>query len=65
MQYHQYRNGRYPIPNDDIEQNRDNTKHAMQQELLDGLLFYAPLGPDPRRIIDLCTGTGLWAIDGG
>ncbi len=32
-QYHQYRNGRYPIPNDDAEQNRDDMKHALTMEL--------------------------------
>lgn len=33
LQYHQYRHGRYPIPNDDEEQNRDDMKHAMMLEL--------------------------------
>lgn len=31
--YHSYRNGRYPIPNDNIEQNREDMKHAMMLEL--------------------------------
>ncbi|KAB5578083.1 S-adenosyl-L-methionine-dependent methyltransferase [Coniochaeta sp. 2T2.1] len=61
--YHQYRNGRYPIPNDDMEQNRDDMKHAMMLELTDGKLFYAPIGDHPQKIIDLGTGTGIWAVD--
>lgn len=31
--YHSYKNGRYPIPNDDQEQNREDMKHAMMMEL--------------------------------
>ncbi|KAH8896217.1 S-adenosyl-L-methionine-dependent methyltransferase [Thozetella sp. PMI_491] len=61
--YHKYRNGRYPIPNDDVEQNRDDMKHAMMLELTDGQLFFAPIGDNPQKIIDLGTGTGIWAID--
>lgn len=31
----------------------------------DGRLFLAPIGDNPQRILDLGTGTGLWAIDMG
>lgn len=31
--YHQYKNARYPIPNDDTEQNREDMKHALMLEL--------------------------------
>lgn len=31
--YHSYRHGRYPIPNDDAEQTREETKHVMMLEL--------------------------------
>lgn len=31
--YHKYRYGRYPIPNDDREQHREDLKHAMHMEL--------------------------------
>jgi hypothetical protein len=55
--------GGYPIPNDDIEQNREDIKHAMMLELTGGKLFYAPL-KNPQKIIDIGTGTGIWAIDG-
>jgi len=30
-----------------------------------GKLFLAPLGPKPGRILDIGTGTGIWAIDVG
>ncbi|KAK5661869.1 hypothetical protein OQA88_9977 [Cercophora sp. LCS_1] len=61
--YHAYKNARYPIPNDDMEQNREDMKHALMLELTDGKLFLAPIGDAPLRIIDLGTGTGVWAID--
>jgi ubiquinone/menaquinone biosynthesis C-methylase UbiE len=63
LQYHSYKNARYPIPNDDIEQNREDMKHAMMLELTDGKLFFAPIGKHPQKVIDLATGTGIWAID--
>ncbi|KAF4126530.1 Conserved hypothetical, protein [Geosmithia morbida] len=63
--YAHFKNGRYPIPNDDQEQDREDMKHAMFMELMDGQLFYAPIGDDPRVILDVGTGTGLWAIDAG
>ncbi|RKL33119.1 hypothetical protein BFJ72_g10135 [Fusarium proliferatum] len=62
---HAFENGRrtdksrYPIPNDDAEQNRDDMKHAMI-----GNLFFSPIVQNPQKIIDLATGTGIWAIDG-
>jgi hypothetical protein len=62
--YHMYRLGRYPLPNDDDEQNREDMKHAMMLEMLDGKLFFAPIGDHPQKIIDLGTGTGIWAIEG-
>jgi SAM-dependent methyltransferase len=63
--YHRYRHGRYPIPNDEAEQNREDVLHTMMLEATDGRLFYAPLPENPQRIIDLGTGTGIWAIEMG
>ncbi len=61
--YHRYRHGRYPIPNDEAEQSREDMLHTMMMEATDGRLFYAPLGPNPQKVIDLGTGTGLWAME--
>jgi hypothetical protein len=61
--YHRYRHGRYPIPNDEAEQNREDMLHTMMMEATDGRLFYAPIDPNPQKVIDLGTGTGLWAIE--
>ncbi|KAK0620169.1 S-adenosyl-L-methionine-dependent methyltransferase [Immersiella caudata] len=63
--YHAYKHGRYPIPNDDLEQSREDMKHAMLLEMLDGRLFLAPIGPNPHKIIDIGTGTGIWAVEMG
>lgn len=61
--YHRYRHGRYPLPNDEAEQNREDMLHAMMLEATDGRLFYAPIDENPQRIADLGTGTGIWAIE--
>ncbi|RMZ77470.1 hypothetical protein DV738_g4377, partial [Chaetothyriales sp. CBS 135597] len=31
--------------------------------LLDNRLFLAPIGPEPQKVLDIGTGTGIWAID--
>ena len=56
--YQHFKNGRYPIPNDDEELNREDMKHAMLMELCDGELFYAPIGDKVQNILDIGTGTG-------
>lgn len=61
--YHRYRHGRYPLPNDEAEQNREDMMHAMMLEATNGRHFYAPIGENPQRIADLGTGTGIWAIE--
>jgi hypothetical protein len=60
--YHKYQEGRYLFPNDESEQEREDMKHAMIVNLCGGRLHYAPL-ENPHQILDLGTGTGIWAID--
>jgi len=60
--YHKYQEGRYLFPNDESEQEREDMKHSMIVNLCGGRLHYAPL-EDPREILDIGTGTGIWAID--
>jgi hypothetical protein len=43
MRYHGFRAGRYPFPNDDVEQNRDDMKHTMAQMLCHDAYFYSPV----------------------
>lgn len=60
-----YKGGtQYPIPDDDWEQERQDMKHLMMLELTNGELFLAPIGNNPQKILDIGTGTGIWAIDG-
>lgn len=62
--YQIFRYGRYPIPNDDEEINRELLKHVMFKDMLNGALYLAPIGKNPQKIIDLGTGSGEWAIEG-
>lgn len=61
--YHKYMEGRYLLPNDEPEQEREDMKHAMCVNVMDGKLHSAPVR-NPQKIIDIGTGTGIWAIDG-
>ncbi|QPC75446.1 hypothetical protein HYE68_006198 [Fusarium pseudograminearum] len=61
--YHAYLSGRYPLPNDKGEQCRELAEHILMQHLLDGELFLSDIGDEPKKIIDIGTGTGAWAID--
>jgi len=63
--YQHFKHGRYPIPNDADEQAREDMKHAMMKEVTDGVLFYAPIGDSPQLILDIGTGTGIWAMEVG
>ncbi|KAK6212228.1 hypothetical protein QIS74_10182 [Colletotrichum tabaci] len=62
--YHKFKEGRYALPNDDAEQEREDMKHAMIVTLCGGALHNAPL-ENPQNILDIGTGTGIWAIDMG
>ncbi|CAH0046699.1 unnamed protein product [Clonostachys solani] len=62
--YHKFQEGRYQFPNDEPEQEREDMKHAMVVHLCDGKLHFAPLD-NPQNILDIGTGTGIWAIDMG
>jgi SAM-dependent methyltransferase len=64
--YHAYREGEYLLPNDDPEQNRLNLVHHISRLILGGALYRAPIAdgrPPPGRILDVGTGTGIWAIE--
>jgi trans-aconitate methyltransferase len=65
--YHGYHGGKYPLPNDQIEQERLNFLHSAVYKKLNAAhpLYRAPItqGGSPARILDLGTGTGEWAID--
>ncbi|KAL8723084.1 MAG: hypothetical protein Q9225_000555 [Loekoesia sp. 1 TL-2023] len=60
--YHGYKAGSYPLPNDEQELERIDIKHHVTMLLCGGKLHFAPLA-NPRRILDIGTGTGIWAIE--
>ncbi|EEQ35411.1 conserved hypothetical protein [Microsporum canis CBS 113480] len=60
--YHAFREGIYTLPNDKEEQDRMDLVHHIYLLLLEGALHIAPIS-NPRRVLDLGTGTGLWAND--
>ncbi|KAA6406833.1 MAG: methyltransferase domain-containing [Lasallia pustulata] len=63
--YHSYKEGRYLLPNDEEEMDREDMKHHMNLILMDGRLHLAPIGSKPSKILDVGTGTGIWAIEMG
>ena len=60
--YHKFREGTYNFPNEDSEQDREDMKHAMILDLCQRLHF-APLDDNPQNVLDMGTGTGIWAIE--
>ncbi|KAH8681848.1 S-adenosyl-L-methionine-dependent methyltransferase [Xylariales sp. PMI_506] len=61
--YHGYKEGKYFLPNDAAEQDRLDLQHEVVSQLLDGWLALAPLTTTPRYVLDIGTGTGLWASE--
>ncbi|OJJ48473.1 hypothetical protein ASPZODRAFT_62115 [Penicilliopsis zonata CBS 506.65] len=61
--YQSYRRGEYLFPNDEDEQDRMDFLHHIYGMILEGRLHLAPIGDKPQRVLDIGTGTGIWAID--
>lgn len=62
-QYHSYfGDDKNPMPTDEIEQDRLDLHHELLRQLLDGKLHFAPV-EEPENILDVGTGTGIWAIE--
>ncbi|KAK1541792.1 hypothetical protein CPAR01_05179 [Colletotrichum paranaense] len=64
--YHKYKAGRYNYPNDEREMDRLDFQHELFLLTLNDRLGLAPPnepGSKVNRVLDLGTGTGIWAID--
>ncbi|RSL69594.1 hypothetical protein CEP53_002185 [Fusarium sp. AF-6] len=55
-------NAQYWGSNDEEQNNAMDINHHVQYLLLDGKLHLAPLSKDINTVIDIGTGTGIWAI---
>ncbi|KFY98839.1 hypothetical protein V500_01535 [Pseudogymnoascus sp. VKM F-4518 (FW-2643)] len=53
----------YWLPNDEAAREALDIAHNMYDFLLNKKLFLAPIGDNPQKVIDIGTGTGIWAID--
>lgn len=63
--YHAYQaSGQYILPDDEQEQDRLDIKYASIQLVFNDKVCFAPV-QDPQNILDVGTGTGIWAIDAG
>lgn len=55
----------YLAPNDEQENDRLDMHHHLSTLLSSGKLHFSPIGESPQRILDVGTGTGIWAIEIG
>ena len=53
----------YELPNDGEEQDRQDFQHMLCLLMLEGKLGEAPIADSPRHVLDIGTGTGIWAIE--
>ncbi|KIX05642.1 uncharacterized protein Z518_03614 [Rhinocladiella mackenziei CBS 650.93] len=60
--YHAYHAGKYHVPNDDGEQERMDLSYHSMRLSIENKPFHAPL-ESPTDILDVGTGTGIWAMD--
>ncbi|KAN0096395.1 S-adenosyl-L-methionine-dependent methyltransferase [Hyaloscypha variabilis] len=61
--YHNFKSSEYWGPNDESQNEQLDIGHHMLTLLLGGELFLAPIGHHPQNVIDVGTGTGIWAMD--
>jgi len=60
--YHKFREGEYWGPNDEVQNDQLDIAHHMFLILLDQKLHLAPIR-EPKRVLDLGCGTGIWCMD--
>ncbi|KAK7529926.1 S-adenosyl-L-methionine-dependent methyltransferase [Phyllosticta citribraziliensis] len=60
--YHRHAAGSYLYPNDEPERERLELQHELLKILFGMRNYFAPL-QNPRKILDVGTGTGKWAVE--
>lgn len=60
--YHAFRRGKYVMPNDVREQERMDIHYHSVRHVLGGYHWVSPV-QNPSNILDVGTGTGIWAMD--
>lgn len=64
--YHAFRGGSYIMPNDDQELDRLDLTHVLQTKIIGDRLQLAPVDFEKSlRVLDIGTGTGIWAMELG
>ncbi|CAK7274960.1 hypothetical protein SEPCBS57363_006432 [Sporothrix epigloea] len=61
--YHSLSAGKYWCPNDELENGRLDLQHHAHRLTFDGALCCCPKSAGAKRVLDLGTGTGIWAIE--
>ena len=61
--YHAFKDGTYIMPNDESELDRLDLTHNMLKISMGMKLFDATFSKAPKNILDIGTGTGMWAIE--
>ncbi|KFY66075.1 hypothetical protein V496_02217 [Pseudogymnoascus sp. VKM F-4515 (FW-2607)] len=61
--YHAYKDGEYWGPNDEKQNNQLDIAHHLFLLTMGDRLFLAPIGDNPQNVLDIGTGTGIWAMD--
>ena len=63
--YHAFKDGSYVMPNDETELDRLDLMHQLIRITMRNQLFFAPIKETNPKVLDVGTGTGIWAIEMG
>ncbi|KAL3299848.1 methyltransferase domain-containing protein [Colletotrichum asianum] len=61
--YHSMSDGTYVLPNDEAEQDRLDLQHHLWMVTWDGQFCLSPKSKGAKRVLDVGTGTGIWALE--